>query len=168
MNKDKNNAERQAILPGSYDPITTGHMDILRRCAKLYDKVYLAVLINSSKKYLFDMETRVRLAKIACRGIENAEVVSSDGLLTDLAEALGCRTIIKGIRGKDDLDYELSMAEYNRAASPETETLLMPCEKRFADISSTRVRNLISEGKWSEAEALLPDGTLDVIRNLLK
>lgn len=159
--------ENSAILPGSYDPVTEGHMDILRRASNLYDKVYLALLINPEKKYLFDMGTRVKLAEIACRDIENAVVVSDTGMLVELAKRLGCKTILKGIRNCRDLEYEVKMAEANRSLAPEIETLFMPAEEKFADVSSTDVRTLLLQEKFDEAKAMLPEGTLDIIKQYL-
>ena len=138
-------SKHYAILPGSYDPITKGHVDILRRASKLYDKVYLALLINPDKNYLFDMETRVKLAKIACRGIKNAVVMSDTGLLVNLAAKLECKTIIKGIRDGRDLTYEVDMANKNRALAPDIETLFMPANEEYSCVSSTEVSRLLSE-----------------------
>lgn len=159
-----NKKSRIAIVPGSFDPITVGHIDILCRTAALYDKVYLALLVNPEKKYLFDTETRIEIAKLACSDIPNVEVVYSDGMLYSLARELGCSAIVKGIRNETDFAYEMKMALYNRELAPEIETLFLPCDEKNADISSTLVRSLISEGKEDEAAKLLPRGAIDIIK----
>lgn len=161
-------SKHYAILPGSYDPVTKGHIDILRRASELYDKVYLALLINPDKSYLFDMETRVKLAEIACRDIKNAVVVSDTGMLVELASRLGCDTIIKGIRDGRDLAYEVDMARRNRALAPDIETLFMPASEEYSHISSTEVRRLLFDGNFDEAKKLLPDGTLDIIKDCIE
>ena len=155
---------RIAIVPGSFDPITAGHMDILKRAAALYDKVYLALLINPDKKYLFDTETRIEIAKLAISDIPNAEVVYSDGMLYTLARELSCTAIVKGIRNETDFAYEMKMALYNRELAPEIETVFLPCDDKLAEISSTLVRSLLSEGKEDEAEKILPRGAIDIIK----
>ncbi len=155
---------RCAIVPGSFDPITVGHIDVLKRAAALYDKVYLALLINPDKKYLFDTEARIEIARLAIKDIPNAEVVYSDGMLYALARKLSCSAIIKGIRNETDLAYEMKMALYNRSLAPEIETLFLPCDDKLAEISSTLVRSLLSEGKESEAKKILPCGAIDIIK----
>ncbi len=154
-----------AILPGSYDPITLGHMGIIRRAAAMYERVYVALLINPDKNYLFSLEERVKIAEAACADIPNAKVISDEGLLVELCRRLGCRTIIKGLRNSTDFEYEMKMAEYNRALAPECETLFMPCALEKHDISSTLVRRLLSDGDIEGALKLMPDGVSPIIKN---
>ena len=97
---------RIAIVPGSFDPITNGHIDIIRRAAQKYDKVFVAVMINASKQYLFTMAQRKRLAELAVCHLENAEVIASEGMLWELARDLGACAIVKGYRNEKDLAYE--------------------------------------------------------------
>lgn len=156
---------RRAIVPGSFDPMTLGHLDVLRRAAALYDEVYLAILINPDKSYLFDLETRVKIAERACADISGAYVVHDSGMLVDLAERLGCEAIIKGVRSSRDFEYEMKMALYNRELAPHIETLLLPCSEGMEDISSTRIRQLLQGGELAEAEKLLPLGAADIIKN---
>ena len=155
---------RFAIVPGSFDPITVGHIDVLKRAAALYDKVYLALLINPDKSYLFDTETRIEIAKLAISDIKNAEVVYSEGMLYSLARELGCTAIIKGVRNGTDFAYEMKMALYNKEHAPEIETLLLPCNDNLSEVSSSLVRSLIAEGKENEAEKILPHGAIDIIK----
>ncbi|MBE6537848.1 MAG: pantetheine-phosphate adenylyltransferase [Ruminococcaceae bacterium] len=154
---------RSAIVPGSFDPITLGHLDVVRRAAILYDRVYLALLINPEKSYFFDLDTRVRMAEMSCADIPNVSVVSDSGLLVDLAKRLGCEAIIKGVRDENDFKYEMKMALCNRELAPDIETLLLPCDKRLADVSSTRVRELIEAGDRDGAAKLLHTDAVKII-----
>ncbi len=154
----------RAIVPGSFDPMTLGHLDVLRRVAALYDEIYLALLINPNKEYLFDLETRFSIAQIGCADIENVRVVHDDGMLVDLARKLGCGAIIKGVRNSTDFEYEMKMAFFNRELAPEIETLFLPCSDGLGEVSSTRVRCLLEKGDLAEAEKLLPNGAIDIIR----
>ncbi len=153
-----------AILPGSYDPMTLGHLDIIRRTAAVFDKVYVALLINPDKNYLFDLETRCEIARAACADIENAEVISDDGMLYMLARRLGVTAIVKGVRNSADFEYEMKMADYNSSMAPEIETLFMPSSDKYGDISSTRVRKLLLEGDFGCADKLLPCSAADIIK----
>lgn len=161
MSFDK--SKRCAIVPGSFDPMTLGHLDILRRASELYNQVYLAILINPSKEYLFDLETRKRIAEAACANIPNVTVISDNGLLVDLARRLECSVIIKGVRDEKDFIYEKQMAIYNKNLAPEIETLLLPCSSELYNVSSTKVRELLSAGDYENAKKLLPYGTIEII-----
>ncbi|MBR4295517.1 MAG: pantetheine-phosphate adenylyltransferase [Clostridia bacterium] len=161
MSSDKR--KRYAIVPGSFDPMTIGHLDILRRASELYDKVYLAILINPSKDYLFNLETRKKIAEKACADMQNVTVIDDGGLLVDLARKLECSVIIKGVRDEKDFIYEKQMAAYNKNLAPEIETLLLPCHCDLLGVSSTKVRELLSVGDYENAKKILPCGTIEII-----
>jgi len=139
--KDKKNGK--AIVPGSFDPITNGHVDIVKRAARMYDKVYLAVMINVDKKYMFSMEERKAIAEAAVSGIDGVEVITSEGYLWKLCRELDVCAIVKGVRNERDREYEMKMAEYNSAKNPDAETILLETDPKFAHISSTAVREKI-------------------------
>ena len=101
--------KRIAIVPGSFDPITNGHIDIVKRAAAEYDTVYLAVMINAEKKYLFNIEQRTEIARAAMRELENVKVISSEGMLWQLAQKLNADAIVKGYRNQKDLSHQLSL-----------------------------------------------------------
>ena len=162
MNDEK---KRIAIVPGSFDPITNGHIDILRRAAESYDKVYLAVMINDAKSYMFSLEERTEIAQLAAHNIENAEVISSDGYLWQLAKSLGAEAIVKGIRNSVDEAYELNMAKYNSEHYPEAETVLLQTKEELKDISSTLVREKIASGE--SIDGLLPSTAISKIKEIL-
>lgn len=155
-----------AIVPGSFDPITNGHIDITRRAAEMYDRVYLAVMINADKKYTFTLEQRERIAKAAVADIERVEVISSEGFLWRLAEELGADAIVKGVRNDIDREYELRMAKYNAERNPKARTVLLDTAPDLAHISSTLVRERLSRGE--SISDLLPARAEEEIKNILR
>lgn len=166
MNSDAGKKRiRKAIVPGSFDPMTVGHLDILRRTAAVFDCVYLALMVNPNKNYLFDAETRLEIARCAAEIFPNVNVVYDEGMLVDLAKKLDCDAIVKGIRNGEDLVYEIKMAEYNRNAENGIETLFLPCtDPKLENVSSTLVRRLLEDGDIKGACALLPSGAIDIIK----
>lgn len=156
---------RIAILPGSYDPMTVGHLGIAESASKQYDKIYIAVMINPDKKYMFNMEQRVRIAQATVEHIKNAEVISDGGLLTDLYKRLGACAVVKGIRNDEDRKYEDKMAEYNRAAEPTFNTVYIQTAPEYRNISSTYARKLLTEGK--STDGVLTPQALKIIMSML-
>lgn len=142
----------KVLIPGSFDPITLGHVNIIERAAKLADTVYVAVMNNdsskhdstlSSKTYLFNMEERTELVRLSVAHVENVIVISRSGMLIDLFDELSVDTVIKGIRSDKDLEYEMIHAEWNKAHNPRFETVFLPCDENYSGISSTLVRERI-------------------------
>ncbi len=154
-----------AIVPGSFDPITYGHIDIVKRALDMYDKVYLAVMINSDKKYMFSLEERERIAKAALDGICGVEVISSEGYLWRLAKELGASAIVKGIRNETDREYELKMAEYNTAHNPDAKTVLLLTAPELSAVSSTLVREKILSG--DDISEYLPHTAICEVKNII-
>ena len=157
------NHERIAIVPGSFDPITYGHIDIVKRASAMYDKVYLAVMINSEKRYMFSLEERTELAKTAVADIPNVSVISSEGMLWSLALELGACAIVKGVRNEVDRAYEEKMAKFNFEHNPNAQTVLLTAADGLEAVSSTVVRDALASGK--DLRGLLPDS---VVEELLK
>ncbi|MBO4979267.1 MAG: pantetheine-phosphate adenylyltransferase [Clostridia bacterium] len=145
-----------AIVPGSFDPITVGHVDVIERTAKLFDTVVVAVIMNASKEYRFTIEQRAQLAKISCAHIPNVKVLVSEGMLVDVVRELGATAIVKGVRTAKDFAYEQKMAHYNRALNPKAETLYLPCSPELKRISSTLVRKRMDENRSLEG-ILMPE-----------
>lgn len=153
-----------ALIPGSFDPITLGHVDIIERAAAKFEKVIVAVMNNdsakhdktlSSKTYLFDMETRMELVKLSTEHIENVEVISSSGMLIDLFDAVGADVIVKGIRNGEDLEYEMKHARWNKEHNGRVETLFLPADERMLGVSSTMVRKMLSEEDFDGLNSVL-------------
>ena len=136
-----------AIVPGSFDPMTLGHINIIERASSLFDKVYVAVMINDKKKYMFSMEQRTEIARLSLSHLENVEVIYDDGMLADLAMRLGACAIVKGIRDDKDYLYEFEMAQYNYKRNPNAQTVFLPCDEGARDISSTVVRARLDKGE---------------------
>lgn len=145
-----------ALLPGSYDPITVGHMDVIRRAAMLFDRVVVAVMTNDmqayvagakAKMYMFSMDERTEMARLACADLPNVQVISSRAKLIDLVDELKADVIVKGIRNAADYAYEQQHALYNRAHNPRAETLYLPADPVFDHVSSTLVRQRIADGQ---------------------
>ena len=162
-----------ALIPGSFDPITLGHVNIIERAAKMSDKAYVAVMNNdsakhssvlSSKTYMFDMETRLELVRLSLSHIENVEVISSSGMLIDLFDELSADVIIKGIRTSADLEYEMIHAKWNKEHNPRLETMLLPADESLASVSSTRVRELLNGGKYDDLVGILADGAIEYLK----
>ncbi|WP_312650030.1 pantetheine-phosphate adenylyltransferase [Proteiniclasticum sp.] len=133
-----------AVYPGSFDPITLGHMDIIRRSAKVFDKLVVAVLCNVEKKGLFPIEERVAMISKLVEKYDNIEVVSFQGLLVDFMKTVDAQIIVKGLRVGLDFDYELQMSHMNRKLSDDrVETILMMASTEYSYISSSSVREIL-------------------------
>ena len=160
-----------ALLPGSYDPITIGHMDVIRRAAAVFDCVVVAVMTNDMrayvadakvKEYMFSMDERAEMARLACENLPNVQVISSTARLIDLVDELHADVIVKGVRNETDYAYEQKHALYNRAHNPRAETLYLPADPVYNHISSTLVRERIQAGK--DTADILPAAVARYIR----
>ena len=133
-----------AVYPGSFDPVTLGHMDIIKRSANLFDKVIVAVLKNVDKKGLFTIDERVNMIGQLVEKYDNIEVVSFEGLLVDFMESIDAKIIVKGLRVGLDFDYELQMSHMNRKLSKDrVETILLMASTEYSYISSSSVREIL-------------------------
>lgn len=146
--------ERICIYPGSFDPITIGHMDIIRRAAVLFDKVIVAVLHNPAKKGAFPIEERLNMIRKACATIPNVEVDTFGGLLADYVKQTRAQAVVRGLRGISDFESECQMAQVNLQVLPGMETLFMMTRPEHAHISSSVVRELASFG--GDVQAYIP------------
>ncbi len=136
-----------AIVPGSFDPMTVGHLDIVKRTLALYDNVVVAVLMNSEKHYDHTLAERTEMAELTVQGLERVRVVSSEGLLIDLFDELGADVIVKGIRNEKDRAYEEKMAAWNLEHNPRAVTVFLQAADDFEEVNSTQVRRMVREGK---------------------
>lgn len=151
------------ILPGSYDPVTLGHLDIIRRVAAEESEVYVVVFNNDKKTYTFSVEDRVRMLAIATDELDNVLVSHSDGRVIDYMREHGISEIVKGYRNDTDLEWERVQAEYNMKNGGYP-TRLLPCDGSLCEVSSTRVREQLCSG--GDLSGLLPPGVEDYIKNL--
>jgi pantetheine-phosphate adenylyltransferase len=136
---------RRAVCPGSYDPVTNGHLDITERAAGLYDEVVIAVLINKNKAGLFSIEERIELLREVTKDLPNVRVDSWHGLLVDYCRQNDIKVIVKGLRAVSDFDYELQMAQMNHQLS-KVETLFMPTNPLWSFLSSSLVKDVAMNG----------------------
>ena len=136
----------RCLYPGSFDPVTLGHMDIIRRAARIFDEVVVGVLHNPDKRGCFPVPKRVEMLEKACGDIPNVRVISYGGLLAQCARELGVSVVVRGVRGMADLESEAVMARINGQLNPGLETLFLPASPDKLDISASMVRQLASFG----------------------
>ena len=131
-----------AIYPGSFDPITSGHLNIIRRAAKIFDKLIVCVMVNAGKNPMFSLQERVDMIRRVTRGIDNVEVDCSDELLADYARKRGCCVIVKGLRAGSDFENEFQMALINHKINPDLDTMFLTAESQYMYLSSSTVKEL--------------------------
>jgi pantetheine-phosphate adenylyltransferase len=149
------------VYPGSFDPVTNGHLDIVSRAEKICDRLIVAVGSNESKKAAFTAEERVDLLKCVLKDRPNIEVTSFSGLLVDFVKKVNARAIIKGLRAMSDFEYEFQMALLNKNLEPGIETLFMMTNINYSYLSSSAVKELARNG--GNIEGLVPDCIMDRI-----
>jgi pantetheine-phosphate adenylyltransferase len=138
--------ERLAVYPGTFDPLTNGHVDIILRGARLFDRIIVATLINPEKSPLFAVEERVEMARQVFEPYPNVEVDTFDGLLVDYARRKGAQVIVRGLRAVSDFEYELQMALMNRRLHPDVETVFMMPAEAYTYLSSRLVKEIFALG----------------------
>ncbi|MDO0936894.1 pantetheine-phosphate adenylyltransferase [Streptomyces sp. DG2A-72] len=156
---------RRAVCPGSFDPITNGHLDIIGRASRLYDEVYVAVMINKSKKGLFEIEERIDLIRQVTAEFENVRVEAFHGLLVDFCKERDIPAIVKGLRAVSDFDYELQMAQMNIGLSG-IETLFVPTNPTYSFLSSSLVKEVATWG--GDVSHLVPPVVFEALAERLK
>ncbi|MFI0897802.1 pantetheine-phosphate adenylyltransferase [Streptomyces sp. NPDC020983] len=156
---------RRAVCPGSFDPVTNGHLDIIARASRLYDVVHVAVMINKSKKGLFDVDERIALIEQVTADLDNVVVESFHGLLVDFCKQRDIPAIVKGLRAVSDFDYELQMAQMNIGLSG-VETLFVPTNPAYSFLSSSLVKEVAQWG--GDISHLVPAPVLEALNSRLR
>ncbi len=156
---------RRAVCPGSFDPVTNGHLDIIGRASKLYDEVVVAVLVNKSKSGLFSIDERIELLGKTTAGYGNIVIDSFRGLLVDFCRTHDIPTIVKGLRAVSDFDYELQMAQMNHSLAG-VETLFMSTNPTYSFLSSSLVKEVATWG--GDVSHLVPPLVMDQLRERIK
>ena len=149
---------RTAVCPGSFDPITVGHLDLAERAAAIFDRVILCVMVNGEKKHMFTLDERLELARAAAAHLPNVEAAACGGLLADFAREQGACALVKGVRGGTDLDWEMQLAQINRDLFPRLDTVLLPARPEHMHISSTMVREMLRYQQ--RLEPYIPSGAM--------
>ncbi|MGH3363418.1 MAG: pantetheine-phosphate adenylyltransferase [Nocardioidaceae bacterium] len=149
---------RRAVCPGSFDPITNGHLDIIERASRLFDEVVVAVLVNESKRGLFGVDERMAMLTEAVGQFDNVSVDSFQGLLVDLCRERGITAIVKGLRAVSDFDYELQMAQMNQRLA-DVETVFVPTSPEWSYLASSLVKEVARFG--GDVQGLVPSHVLD-------
>lgn len=148
--------KRTALFPGSFDPFTAGHLNILMRALTMFDEVVVAVGINIDKRGFFSTEKRLEIIRKATSGLKGVRIISYDNLTVDTCRELGIRHIVRGVRNMIDFETERSIADANRVLDPDIETIIIPTAQEFAHISSTAVRDIIKH--QGDTSRFLPEG----------
>ncbi len=149
---------RRAVCPGSFDPVTNGHIDIVSRASGLFDEVTVAVLINKSKRSLFSVEERIDMLTEVCADFPNVKIDAFHGLLVDFCQERGIHAIVKGLRAVSDFDYELQMAQMNSSLAP-VETVFVPTSPEYSFLASSLVKEVATFG--GDVSPLVPPRVLE-------
>ena len=150
------------VYPGTFDPITNGHLDIIKRATKIFDKLYVLVATNINKKTLFSVDERINLIKEVTKDIENVEVVSSSLLTVDFAKQVGASAMIRGLRMVSDFEYELQLATFNKHLNNDIETVFIMSSHEYSFLSSSTVKEIASYS--SDISTFVPE----IVVNALK
>jgi len=157
---------KRAVYPGSFDPLTLGHLDIIRRSAGIVDELVVSVLHNSAKNSLFSTDERVSMIKEVTRDIPNVKVTTFDGLLVDYVREIDASLIIRGLRAVTDFEYELQLTQTNHILNPEVETIFLTTNLQYSYLSSTIVREIASYG--GDISQFVPNEFIDRIYDKYK
>lgn len=155
-----------ALCPGSYDPPTNGHIDVIERATRHFESVVVAVIENPGKDALFSLEERTAMLKGALEHLGNVEIASFDGLLVDFARARGISVIVKGLRAVSDFEYELQMAQMNNALLPDLDTMFVTAKPSWAFLSSSLVKEVARFG--GAIDGLVPPGVATALEDRLR
>ena len=156
----------RAIYPGSFDPVTYGHLDVIRRSARLVDELIIGVLNNKAKSPLFSVEERVKMLKEVTEDIPNVKIIPFEGLLVDFARKMDAGMVIRGLRAITDFEYELQMAQTNHKMAPEVDTAFLTTSLEYSYLSSTTVKEVAAFG--GDISQFVPDIVADRITEKMK
>ncbi len=156
------NQARRAVYPGSFDPPTLGHLDIIQRAAQLFDELIVAIAVNSQKQPLFSLEERAEMLRECCTHLPNVRVATLEGLLVRFAQQAGACAIVRGLRAVSDFEYEFQMATMNRQLAPEVDTCFLMTHQQFAFLSSSMVKEVARLG--GAVDAFVPPNVAHQLR----
>ncbi len=154
-----------AIYPGSFDPITNGHVDLIHRAAKLFDHVIIGITQNRKKQAFLDIDTRIQAAQAATASLDNVTVIGFDNLLVDFAREQNAQVVLRGLRAVSDFEYEFQLCGMNKHLNPNIETLFMTPAEQYANISSSLVKEILALG--GDISKFVPDSVEKLIKQNL-
>ena len=157
---------KRAVYTGSFDPVTNGHMDIIRRASEIFDVLIVSILNNKEKTPLFSVEERVKILEEATKDLPNVQIDSFSGLLVDYAREKDLHVIVRGLRAIKDFEYELQMAQTNRVLAPDVDTMFLTTSLEYAYLSSTTVKEVAAFG--GDISKFVPGFVMDEVHKKLK
>lgn len=157
---------KRAIYPGTFDPVTFGHIDIIERSSRIFDEIIVGILVNQAKAPLFSVEERVDMIREAAKHLPGVRVMSFDGLLIDFAKAQDAGFIVRGLRAVTDFEYELQMTQTNKVIAPEIDTIFLTTSLKYSYLSSSTVKELASFG--SPIDRFVPAHVADMVKEKYK
>lgn len=166
IKNQKKPGDCRVLISGSFDPITVGHYDVIRRASEAYREVIVCVFVNPDKTPMFSLDERRALLETACAGLPNVRVDSDTGMLADYVKRNAIDVVVKGYRNVSDIRYELGMAYINEQNAPGSRTVLLPSDQRYDGVSSTLVKEIILSG--GDFSPLVPEGCEKAIKYFLK
>ncbi|MDD4839946.1 MAG: pantetheine-phosphate adenylyltransferase [Clostridia bacterium] len=155
--------KKTGMVTGTFDPITIGHIDIIRRASLLFDKLFVVLLINPDKTALFSDGNRLQMMKLATKQLENVEVLNYEGWAIEIAKELGATYFVRGVRNENDFSYELEMRDWNISHGG-IDTLFIPCDESLRQVSSTKAKERIVSGDYS----LLPNEIKEFVKTIFE
>lgn len=153
---------KKAVYPGSFDPLTNGHMSIIQRASNIFDKLYVVIADNPNKKYYFTTEERIDMAKKACANLKNVEVIYTDGVVVNKAKELGCKVVVRGLRAVTDFEFEFQLAAANEYIDPNIETMFLMASSGKGFISSSYVKDFYNSKV--DITSLVPEVVLEYFK----
>ena len=156
----------KALYPGSFDPITVGHLDIITRASKIFDEIIIAIMVNPHKNYYFTQDDRIKMIQDSIVQLDNVKVIIGSGLSVDVAVLHDCNSMIRGIRNNNDFDNEMILNHYNKALNNQIETVFMITDPKYSFISSSGVKDILKNNK--SIKEFVPKEAFDLIEKLNK
>ena len=153
---------KKAVYPGSFDPLTNGHMSIIQRASNIFDKLYVVIADNPNKKYYFTTEERIDMAKKACANLKNVEVIYTDGVVVNKAKELGCKVVVRGLRAVTDFEFEFQLAAANEYIDSNIETMFLMASSGKGFISSSYVKDFYNSKV--DITSLVPEVVLEYFK----
>ena len=158
---------RIGLYPGTFDPVSNGHIDVIKKGSKLFDKLYVCILKNPNKQEFFTLEDRIEMLKLATSTYDNVEIISYDGMTVNVCRLHKASYILRGLRDKDDFEYEFDLANAYKTQDPFIEVIYVMASQEFKTISSSKIRELISSSN-DDYKEMLPNEVYNKIKNILK